>query len=123
MPCVNLVHLNKFWPFPAQVMADILGISRRCYVIENNATGQLSHLIRAETGFEPNSKITKYDGRPFTSAYIAREVIKEAVAGCDGVLTVLVPWGVQQYSSGTAQAVLDYAQPGRHFTREELNER
>jgi hypothetical protein len=25
---------------------------------------------------------------------------------------VLVPWGVQQYSSGTAQAVLDYATPG-----------
>jgi hypothetical protein len=41
-----------------------------------------------------------------------REVIRRAVAGCDGVLTVLVPWGVQQYSSGTAQAVLDYAPPG-----------
>lgn len=41
-----------------------------------------------------------------------REVIKKAVAGCDGVLTVLVPWGVQQYSTGTAQAVLDYARPG-----------
>ena len=41
-----------------------------------------------------------------------REVIKRAVAGCDGVLTVLVPWGVHQYSSGTAQAVLDHARPG-----------
>ena len=41
-----------------------------------------------------------------------REVIKQAVAGCDGVLTVLAPWGVQQYSSGTAQAVLDFAAPG-----------
>ena len=41
-----------------------------------------------------------------------RGVIEKAVAGCDGVLTVLVPWGVQQYSSGTAQAVLDYARPG-----------
>jgi hypothetical protein len=28
------------------------------------------------------------------------------------VLTVLVPWGVNQYSSGTAQAVLDHARPG-----------
>ena len=42
----------------------------------------------------------------------AREVIKKAVEGCDGVLTVLVPWGAHQYSSGTAQAVLDYAPPG-----------
>jgi putative NADH-flavin reductase len=33
-----------------------------------------------------------------------REVIKKAVAGCHGVLTVLVPWGIHQYSSGTAQA-------------------
>ena len=40
-----------------------------------------------------------------------RAVIQEAVSGCDGVLTVLVPWGVQQYSSGTAQAVLDFSPP------------
>jgi NAD(P)-dependent dehydrogenase (short-subunit alcohol dehydrogenase family) len=39
-------------------------------------------------------------------------VIKRAVANCDGVLTVLVPWGIHQYSTGTAQAVLDYARPG-----------
>jgi hypothetical protein len=41
-----------------------------------------------------------------------RDVIKRAVAGCDGVLVVLVPRGVHDYSSGTAQAVLDHAQPG-----------
>src|ERR687890_2555113 len=41
-----------------------------------------------------------------------REVIRRAVAGCDGVLVVLAPWGVHHYASGTAQAVLDYAEPG-----------
>lgn len=58
-----------------------------------------------------------------------REVIRKAVAGCAGVLTVLVPWGVQQYASGTAQAVLDYSQPGArlvfscgwHITRDGLD--
>ena len=58
-----------------------------------------------------------------------REVIKKAVAGCDGVLTVLVPWGAHQYSSGTAQAVLDHARPGArlifscgwHITRDGLD--
>ena len=40
-----------------------------------------------------------------------RNVVRAAVADCDGVLTVLVPWGMNQYSSGTAQAVLDYARP------------
>jgi len=39
-----------------------------------------------------------------------QEIIKKAIKGCDGVLTVLVPWGVRQYSSGTAKAVLDNAQ-------------
>ena len=39
-------------------------------------------------------------------------MIKRAVAGCDAVLVVLVPHGVHGYSTGTAQAVLDYAEPG-----------
>lgn len=38
-----------------------------------------------------------------------REVIRSAVSGCDAVLTVLVPWGMHHYSSGTARAVLDFA--------------
>jgi len=41
-----------------------------------------------------------------------REVIEQAVAGCDGVITVLVPRGVNGYSSQTAQAVLDFAPAG-----------
>jgi hypothetical protein len=40
------------------------------------------------------------------------EVIKRAVAGCAGVLVVLVPRGVHGYATGTAQAVLDHAPPG-----------
>jgi hypothetical protein len=55
-----------------------------------------------------------------------REVIRRAVADCDGVLTVLVPWGVHHYASGTAQAVLDFTEPqarlifscGWHITKD-----
>ncbi len=39
------------------------------------------------------------------------EVVAEAAKGCDGVLTVLVPWGVNDYASGTARAVLENAEP------------
>ena len=54
------------------------------------------------------------------------EVIKSAVAGCDGVLVVLVPRGMHGHSTGTAQAVLDHAPPevrlvfscGWHITRD-----
>ena len=59
-------------------------------------------------------KLDEFKGRigVFPGATDDRAVIERAVAGCDGVLTVLVPWGVQQYATGTAQAVLDCAPPG-----------
>jgi hypothetical protein len=55
-----------------------------------------------------------------------RDVIGRAVSDCDGVLTVLVPWGIKDYSSGTAQAVLDLSRPdarlifscGWHITKD-----
>jgi hypothetical protein len=59
-------------------------------------------------------KLDKYKNRIsiFPGATNDRNVINEAIQGCQGVLTVLVPWGVQQYSSGTAQAVMDFAEKG-----------
>ncbi len=60
------------------------------------------------------SKLAAFKGRItiIPGATNDRQVIMKAVAECDGVLTVLVPWGVHQYATGTAQAVLDYARPG-----------
>jgi hypothetical protein len=52
-------------------------------------------------------RITVHPGRTDDRAVIAK-----AVKGCDAVLTVLVPWGRTHYSSGTAQAVMDHAEPG-----------
>jgi NAD(P)-dependent dehydrogenase (short-subunit alcohol dehydrogenase family) len=59
-------------------------------------------------------KLAEFDGRIsiVPGATDDREVIMRGVAGCDGVLVVLVPRGVHGYSSGTAQAVLDHAEPG-----------
>ena len=59
-------------------------------------------------------KLDAFEGRitAIPGATNDREVIKNAIAGCDGVLTVLVPWGVHGYLSGTAQAVLDHAPLG-----------
>jgi NAD(P)-dependent dehydrogenase (short-subunit alcohol dehydrogenase family) len=59
-------------------------------------------------------KLAQFEGRItiVPGATDDREVIERAVAGCDGVLVVLVPRGVHGYSSGTAQAVLDHAHPG-----------
>jgi len=74
---VNLLHLNELWPFPVEAVADAMSNARHSYVVENNATGQLAHLIRAETGREASGKILKYDGRPFTPELIARQMRKE----------------------------------------------
>lgn len=59
-------------------------------------------------------KLAEFEGRIeiVPGATDDREVIRRAVAGCDGVLVVLVPRGVHGYASGTAQAVLDHADPG-----------
>ncbi|MGH9889571.1 MAG: NAD(P)-dependent oxidoreductase [bacterium] len=77
---------------------------------------------------ESVGKLNAFKGRitVIRGATNDREVIKSAVAGCDAVLTVLAPMGVHQYSSGTAQAVLDHARPearlvfsyGWHITRD-----
>jgi uncharacterized protein YbjT (DUF2867 family) len=59
-------------------------------------------------------KLAEFEGRINIVPGVTddRDVIRRAVAGCDGVLVVLVPRGVHHYSSGTAQAVLDHAEPG-----------
>jgi len=54
-----------------------------------------------------SGRMTVFPGRTDDAA-----VIEQAVAGCDGVLVVLVPRGVHGYSTGTVQAVLDHAEPG-----------
>ncbi|MBM2824422.1 MAG: pyruvate flavodoxin/ferredoxin oxidoreductase domain protein [Dehalococcoidales bacterium] len=74
---VNMLHLNELWPFPATAVAETLGRTRNSYIIENNATGQLAYLIKAETGRDVSGRILKYDGRPFTPANIAEAVRKE----------------------------------------------
>lgn len=89
------------------------------------ASGKLGHyMIRhaLDRGYEvvgvcrPESvkKLDKFAGKMtiVPGRTNDREVIRRAVEGCDGVLTVLAPWGVENYSSGTAQAVLDFAKPG-----------
>jgi NAD(P)-dependent dehydrogenase (short-subunit alcohol dehydrogenase family) len=63
---------------------------------------------------ESVGKLAEFEGRieVVPGATDDREVIRRAVAGCDGVLVVLVPRGVHGYASGTANAVLDHAEAG-----------
>lgn len=99
------------------------GAGRRICVV--GASGKLGrHMVRhaLDRGYEvvgvcrekSVAKLAEFDGRitvvPGPTSDPA--VIARAVDGCDAVLTVLVPWGMDHYASGTAQAVLDHARPG-----------
>lgn len=97
-------------------------LMRVCIVGASGKLGQYMVQHALDRGYEVvgvcrEQSVTKLDafkGRItiIPGATDDREVIKRAVEGCDGVLTVLAPMGVHHYSSGTAQAVLDYAPPG-----------
>src|SRR3954451_22392730 len=73
-------------------------------------------------------KLAEFEGRIniVPGATDDREVIQRRDGGGDVQLVVLAPRGVHGYSSGTAQAVLDHAEPvarlvfscGWHITRD-----
>ena len=97
-------------------------MKKDCIVRASGKLGQYLVQLALERGYQvvgvcrPQSvgKLERFRGRItiFPGATDDRAVIARAVAGCDGVLVVLVPWGVQRYATGTAQAVLDYAEEG-----------
>ncbi len=97
-------------------------MKRICIIGISGKLGQYMTQHALDRGFEvvgvcrPESvaKLDRFKGR--IRLYPGRtddvSVVAQAVAGCDGVLTVLAPWGFTNYASGTARAVLDNADPG-----------
>lgn len=75
---VDVMHLSELWPFPTQEVASMLGTAKQSFVIENNATGQMAGLIRAETGIKATGNILKFDGRPFSPQHIINALKKES---------------------------------------------
>ncbi len=73
---VNLLHYSEIWPFDKQPIIDAASTAKAIYTVENNFTGQLADLIAQETGKMVNGRILKWDGRPFSPAYIVREFKK-----------------------------------------------
>ena len=97
-------------------------MTRICIIGISGKLGQYMTQHALDRGFEvvgvcrPESvaKLDRFKGK--ISLYPARtddvSVVSQAVKDCDGVLTVLAPWGFNDYASGTARAVLDHAEPG-----------
>jgi 2-oxoglutarate/2-oxoacid ferredoxin oxidoreductase subunit alpha len=74
---VAMLHFSEVYPVPLTDVFDYISLLRQARItlcIENNATGQLARLLRAETGFEFSGRINRYDGRPFTLETLLGEV-------------------------------------------------
>ena len=72
---VAVITYPWIYPFPATETKALLGTAKRIVDVEQNATGQLAHLIRSETGIEVTEKLLKYDGRPWLPEEIVSKLI------------------------------------------------
>ncbi|WP_047866661.1 NAD(P)-dependent oxidoreductase [Rubrobacter aplysinae] len=128
--------MNTNEPQLVQAQEDSGATKKVCIVGASGKLGQYMVRHALKRGYEvvgvcrekSVEKLAEFEGRitVLPGATNDPEIIKRAVAGCDAVLVVLVPWGVHGYSTGTAQAVLDHAPPearlvfscGWHITRD-----
>ena len=61
----NLLAIPTVYPLHAELLRRDLENARRTLLVEANYSGQLGHLIRAETGVLLAERFLKYDGEPF----------------------------------------------------------
>jgi 2-oxoglutarate/2-oxoacid ferredoxin oxidoreductase subunit alpha len=73
---VKFVQIKYLEPFPKKAVKEIEG--KNIILVENDATGQLADLIAEKTGIiiEDKNKILRYDGRPFFSDELNKEIRK-----------------------------------------------
>ncbi len=74
----NYLQVIYLRPFPVERIKKGLANTNRTIIVEHNKTSQLSSLIREHLLKDVDEKILKYDGRPFSPAYLAVKV-KEAL--------------------------------------------
>ncbi len=71
---VAAVHLRQVCPFPSPELDGVLSRYRTVLTVENNRTGQLARLIRAETGRKVDGTVSRCDGLPFTPDDLVRRI-------------------------------------------------
>jgi 2-oxoglutarate/2-oxoacid ferredoxin oxidoreductase subunit alpha len=71
---VATLHFNQVWPLVPEQFVARLEAAGSVICVEGNAFGQLARLIRRETGFEIEEKVSRYDGLPITPGFILREL-------------------------------------------------
>ncbi|HLY77627.1 MAG TPA: 2-oxoacid:acceptor oxidoreductase subunit alpha [Thermoplasmata archaeon] len=69
----NRIQIPQVFPLATSVLVPLLSGAKRTLLVEANYTGQLGHLLRAETGIAFPNRFLKYDGEPFTPQEIAQK--------------------------------------------------
>ncbi len=68
---------SDVFPLPTGRLTEMAGKAKEIVNVEQNATGQLARLIRAETGIACNRSVLKYDGRQLSGREIADKIKEE----------------------------------------------
>lgn len=74
---IAMMHFSEICPLPSPdkyYYLKVLNNAKMAICIENNATGQFARLMKAETGFNFEAKINRFDGRPFTLESLVGEI-------------------------------------------------
>lgn len=92
----------------------IIGISGKLGQYMTQACLDLGYTVRGVCRPESVGKLAHFGNRitVFPGRTDDRAVVAKAVAGCDGVLTVLVPLGMEGMATNMAKAVLELAPAG-----------
>jgi len=64
------LHFSQLWPMYPDDFLKYLEKADKVIAVEGNATGQLAQLIRRESGFLIENRISRYDGLAMTPDYI-----------------------------------------------------
>lgn len=73
---VSYLHYENLYPVKTKVLSEYVANAKNVVLIENNATGQLGHLLTSKTGILFEKTFFKWDGRPFFLEEVL-EYIKE----------------------------------------------
>jgi len=87
---INFLQCRLMRPFPALKIEAILKTSKKLALVEENYSGQLGALIREQTGVLIETRILKFDGRPFSQDELIaafEKALTSAGAGVQEVVT------------------------------------
>jgi 2-oxoglutarate/2-oxoacid ferredoxin oxidoreductase subunit alpha len=81
---VNHAQIRLIHPFPTEELSPLIESAEQVLVVENNATGQLTNIIKMNVGYAYKiNSLLKYDGNPFLPHHVQKR--SEEMLICDNI--------------------------------------